>query len=181
IMGDRFRGVTGCWLTTGTRFAELGVMADIEIAPLSDRLSDDEIAELAKQMEKVGAGQLPRSDESHAGPVVEGLDDDAVDELFDRLEAHDLAAEIYLPVEFEGTVEVGNVRVATAPLLLEILDEVKDELLEAEDDEDEEEEEDEDEDEDARSMAADLRQAWKGFYDGASASVERKLPLLIRI
>jgi hypothetical protein len=158
-------------------------MADIEIAPLSDRLSDDEIAELAKQMEKVGAGQLPRSDESHAGPVVEGLDDDAVDELLDRLEAHDLAAEIYLPVEFEGTVEVGNVRVASATLLLEILDEVKDELLEAEEDEDEDEEEDDDddEDEDARSLAADLRQAWKGFHDGASASVERKLPLLIRI
>lgn len=158
-------------------------MADIEIAPLGDRLSDDEIAELAKQMEKVGAGQLPRSDESHAGPVVEGLDDDAVDELLDRLEAHDLAAEIYLPVEFEGTVEVGNVRVASATLLLEILDEVKDELLEDEEDEDEDEEEDDDddEDEDARSLAADLRLAWKGFHDGATAAVERKLPLLIRI
>jgi hypothetical protein len=155
-------------------------MADIEIAPLSDRLSDDEIAELAKQMEKVGAGQLPRSDESHAGPVVEGLDDDAVDELLDRLEAHDLAAEIYLPVEFEGTVEVGNVRVASAPLLLEILDEVKDELLEDEDEEEEEDDEDEEEG-DAPNLAADLRQAWKGFFDGASASVERKLPLLIRI
>lgn len=154
-------------------------MADIEIAPLSDRLSDDEIAELAKQMEKVGAGQLPRSDESHAGPVVEGLDDDAVDELLDRLEAHDLAAEIYLPVEFEGTVEVGNVRVASAALLLEILDEVKDELLE--DEEDEDEDEDDEEDDDAVSLAADLRLVWKGFYEGATASVERKLPLLIRI
>jgi hypothetical protein len=153
-------------------------MADIEIGPLSDRLSDDEIAELARQMEKLGAAQLPRSDDSHAGPVVEGLDDDAVDELFDRLEAHDLAAEIYLPVEFEGTVEVGNLRVASASLLLEMLEEVKDELLEEEEDE---EEEDEEEDDDKPSLAAELRQVWKGFYDGATASVEKKLPLLIRI
>jgi hypothetical protein len=153
-------------------------MAEIEIGPLTDRLSDDEIVELAKQMEKLGAPQLPHGDDSAASAVGDTLDDEVLSEFFDRLEANDAAAEIYLPIEFEGVLEVGGLRIASAPVLIDVLEELKDEL-----DIDEEnvlDEDDEDYDEDAQLLESQLRQAWKLFYAGAQAAVERKLPLHIK-
>jgi hypothetical protein len=152
-------------------------MAEIEIGPLSDRLSDEEIAELSRQMEKLGAPQLPHADDAAAAPVGD-LDDEVLSEFFDRLEVHDAAAEIYLPVEFEGGVEVAELRVGSTSVLLDVLEELKDEL-DIDEDEDEEDEEDE-EDDDRRILDAQLRQAWKLFYDGATAAMERKLPLHIK-
>jgi len=153
-------------------------MAEIEIGPLSDRLSDDDIAELSKQMEKLGAPQLPRADESQATSVADGVDEDALVEFLDRLDVHDLAAEIYLPVEFEGSAEVAGMRVASAAMLLDVLEEVKEEL--ALDEDEEVDEEDEAFDEDRRAIEVELRKVWKYFFDGATSAVERKLPLHIR-
>jgi hypothetical protein len=153
-------------------------MAEIEIGPLTDRLSDDEIAELSKQMEKLGAPQLPHGDDGAAASVGDTLDDEVLTEFFDRLEIADAAAEIYLPVEFDGNVEVAGLRVASAPTLLDVLDELKDEL-----DVDEEnllDEDDEDYDEDQQILEGQLRQAWKLFYSGAQAAMERKLPLHVK-
>jgi hypothetical protein len=153
-------------------------MAEIEIGPLTDRLSDDEIAELARVMEKLGAPQIPRADDTHAAPVGDAFDDDVLSEFFDRLEVHDAAAEIYLPVEFDGAVEVAEMRVASAPVLIDVLEEIKDEL---DIDEDEDDEEDEEEfDDDRRILEAQLRQVWKLFYTGAQAAVERRMPLHIK-
>jgi hypothetical protein len=151
-------------------------MAEIEIGPLTDRLTDEEIAELAAQLEKVGAPQLPRGDESHQATLGDGLDDNALSEFMDRLEGHDAAAEIYLPVEFEGTFEVAELRVASLPLLVEVLEELKDEL----DDEEEEAEDEESYDDDQKILAQQLRQAWKLFYNGANAAIERHLPLHVK-
>jgi hypothetical protein len=150
-------------------------MAELELGPLSDRLSDDEVAELAKQMEKLGAPQLPRSDGEPA-ILADAIDDDTLSEFNDRLEAHDLCAEIYLPIEFEGVVEVGGLRVGSATLLVEVLEEVKDEL----DVEEDEDEEDEDEEDDDRLMDAQLKQLWKVFYSAAQSAVEKKLPLHVK-
>jgi hypothetical protein len=151
-------------------------MAEIEVGPLSDRLSDEEIAELAKQMERLGAPQLPRSD-GEGAVLADGIDDDAMTEFRDRLDAHDLAAEIYLPIEFEGAAEVAGLRVASASALLDALDEVKDEL---DVDEDEDEEEDDEHDDDRDIMEAQLKQLWKIFHDAAQAAMDKKLPLHIR-
>src|SRR5687768_3031397 len=91
--------------------------------------------------------------EIELAPLSETLDEDAMTEFLDRLEAHDLAADIYVPVEFEGRLQVGDYRVASAQLLVDVLEEMKDELdveedkEEYEDDEEEEEEEDEEEEE----------------------------------
>src|SRR5437016_3937333 len=125
-------------------------MAEIEIGPLTDRLSDDEITELARAMEKLGAPQLPRADDTQASAVGDNIDDDALTEFYDRLEVHDLAAEIYLPVEFDGSVEVAGMRVASASVLVDVLEEIKDEL-------DIDEDEDEEEDEDAADFDDDRR------------------------
>ncbi len=153
-------------------------MANIEIGPLTDRLSDDEIADLTARMERMGAPKLPDGDDKEVASVGEGLDDDVLVEFLDRLDGHDVAAEIYLPVEFEGSIEVADLRVGSGPALLEVLEELKDELT-SEGDEDEDEEE-EDEDEDRRIHGRELRRAWKMFNDGALAALERQLPLHIR-
>jgi len=152
-------------------------MAEIEIGPLTDRFNDEEIAELAAHLEKAGAGQLPRADESHQSSLGEGLDDTALSEFMDRLEGHDIAADVYLPVEFDGIFEVADLRVGSLPLLLEVLEELKDEL----DEEEEEEEEDEESyDDDQKILSQQLRQAWKLFNNGATTALERHLPLHIK-
>ena len=152
-------------------------MADIEVMVLAERLSDEEIEELAAGLEQLGAPPLPKAADDSSITIAEELDDDAVNEFLDRLEANDLACEIYLPMEFEGTVEIGDLRVGSSQVLLEALEELKDELTTAED-EDEEYEEDE---EDEPLTAKQLTHLWKLFFEGAQVSVEKKLPLHIQI
>jgi len=160
-------------------------MAEIEIGPLTDRLGDDELAELAGKLERLGAPRLPKEDESAANAVTE-VDGSVLNEFLDRLEAYDLACEIYLPIDFEGRVEIGDYRVGSASALVEVLEEMKDELGEDEDEEEEEEEEaDEDEDDeddeygDLRLLEAKIRRLWKVVYDGAQAALDRRLPLYV--
>ncbi len=156
-------------------------MAEIEIGPLTDRFSDDEIADIARKMEKSGAPSLPRSDESQAANVADDLDGDALTEFMDRLDAHDLAADVYLPVEFDGVLEVANFRVASLPALLDVLDEVRDELDLAEEEDDAEEEADDDDDDSTHdATTAELRVVWRHIYDGAVAAIDRKLPLHVK-
>src|SRR5688500_7937001 len=111
-------------------------MAEIELGPLTDRLNDDEIADLQKRIQKLGVGEMPQPDDA-SSTAVDSLDDDVLSEFLDRLEASDAAAEIYLPVEFDDVLEIAGLRVASAPLLLDVLEELKDEL--AIDEEEEEE------------------------------------------
>jgi len=96
-------------------------------------------------------------------------------EFLDRLEAHDAACEIYLPVEFEGRIEVGEMRVGSAAALLEALEEMKDELAIDEDEDEEEEEEVEFDD----LLDAKLKHVWKLLYDGAQAAIDRHMALML--
>jgi hypothetical protein len=104
------------------------------------------------------------------------MDDNALSEFMDRLEGHDIAADIYLPVEFEGIVEVADLRVGSLPLLLEVLEELKDEL----DDEEEEAEDEESYDDDQKILAQQLRSAWKLFSTGGATAMERHQPLHVK-
>jgi hypothetical protein len=152
-------------------------MAEIEIRPLTDRLSDEEIAELSAQMDKLGAPPLPHSDNNEVVHVGEGLDDNVLAEFFDRLESQDAAAEIYLPVEFEGNMEVAGMRVTSLSHLVEVLDELKDEL---DSEEDEVDEDDDAFDDDSKILSEQLREAWKLFHSGALAAIERHLPMHVK-
>jgi len=154
-------------------------MAEIEIGPLSDRLADDEMAELRKGLEKLGAPKLPIEDDGAAAVIAAGLDDDVLAEFLDRLEAYDMACEIYLPTEFEGRVEVGDLRVGSTPVLIEVLEELKDELA-TEADEDEENADEEDDYEDMEVFEEQLRELWKVVYNGARQAMERRVPLYVR-
>jgi hypothetical protein len=157
-------------------------MAGIDIAPLADRLADDEIDELTTSLKQAGVSRLNHGSDDAATVITEDLDDDILEEFLDRLEVHDLACEIYLPEEFEGRVEVADVRVGSAASLIEVLDEMRDELF-ADEDEDEDyddEDEDEEEEDEGAVIEGKLRHVWKLFYTGAQAAVDRHLPLHIQ-
>src|SRR5450432_2459066 len=117
-------------------------MAEIEIAPLSHRLDDDEMKTLAKLLEEAGAPAFVRADEHVSHTIAARLSEEALTEFLDRLDAHVLGAEIYLPIEFEGRVTVGEYRVASKQGLLDILEEMREELgVDAEEEAEDEEEE----------------------------------------
>jgi hypothetical protein len=155
-------------------------MAEIELAPLSHRLDEDEVRTLARLLKEAGAPEFDKTDEHASHTIAARISEEALTEFLDRLDAHDLGAEIYIPVEFEGRVTVGDYRVASSQALLDVLEEMREELnVDAdEEDEDEEEEEDEDEEEDEGTVIeAQLRQIWHLVADGATESIEKSLPL----
>jgi hypothetical protein len=159
-------------------------MAEIELAPLSHRLDEEEMRTLARRLEEVGAPALGRSDEHASHTIAARLSEEALTEFLDRLDAHDLGAEIYLPIEFEGRVTVGDYRVASTQALLEVLEEMKEELdVDSEDEDEDEEEEDEDEDmeDEGTVIEAQLRHIWQLVADGATESIDKNLPLHLQV
>jgi hypothetical protein len=160
-------------------------MSEIELAPLSETLDDEELKTLLKLLEQAGARMGGNEDQTRH-KIATRLDEDAMTEFLDRLEAHDMAADIYVPVEFEGRLHVGDYRVASAHLLVDVLEEMKDELAveedaeEYEDEEGEEDEEDEEE-EDSTVIEAQLRHIWQLVSDGCNESVEKNVPLHLRV
>ena len=161
-------------------------MAEIELAPLSHRLDEEEVKQLAKKLKDLGVTELDRGEDHSNHTIASRLSEEAMTEFLDRLDAHDLAAEIYLPVEFDGRVTIGDLRVASTQALSDVLDEMKEELGvddEDEGDEDEEEEdEEEDEDEDEGTVIeAQLRHIWHLVADGAAESVDKGMPLHLQV
>jgi hypothetical protein len=157
-------------------------MAEIELAPLSHRLDEDEVRVLAKQLAEAGAPPFERADEHASHTIAARLSEEALTEFLDRLDAHDLGAEIYVPLEFEGRVTVGDYRVASSQALLDVLEEMREELnVDAEDDEDEEEEEEEEDEDEGTVIEAQLRHIWHLVADGATESIEKSLPLHLQV
>jgi hypothetical protein len=165
-------------------------MAKIELGPLSQFLDDGEIKELMKALKKVGVNDLPKSEEA-GGKVGDELDDDVWADFLDRLEAEDVGADLYVPVEFDGVVEVAGLKVASTQVLVDILEDIKDDLdvdpeedEEEEDDDEEEEEyeeeEEEDDDEDLRLKERLMKQVWRSLYAGAKSALDRELPLFVK-
>ncbi|MEA2696877.1 MAG: hypothetical protein QOI66_1148 [Myxococcales bacterium] len=155
-------------------------MAEIELAPLSHRLDDDEMKTLARSLEELGITGLHKADEHSAHTIAARLSEEALTEFLDRLDAHDIGAEIYLPFEFDGRVTVGEYRVASSQSLLEVLEEMKEELDVDSEEEEDEEEEDAEEDE-GTVIEAQLRHIWHLVADGAVESIEKSLPLHLQV
>src|SRR5882724_7688631 len=153
-------------------------MAEIELAPLSHRLDDDEMKTLVRLLDEAGVPRIGKADEHSTHTIAARLSEEALTEFLDRLDAHDIGAEIYLPIEFEGRVTVGEYRVASSQILLDVLEEMREELdVVAEDEEeDEEEEEDDVEEDEGTVIEAQLRHIWHLVADGATESIEKNLP-----
>lgn len=160
-------------------------MAEIELAPLSDRFDEDELKSLARGLTQAGAKYDVEADHP-SKTIAARLSEDAMTEFLDRLEAHDVAAEIFVPVDFDGAFTVGDYRVASSQALAAALEELRDELdVDEEDDEEDEDEEDEEEDDeelaDDSIIAAQLKHIWRLMNDACEESVDRGIPLHVQI
>jgi len=168
-------------------------MATVELGSLSQHLEDDEVSLLTKTLKRHDI-EIPASD-ADTVVVAKDLDDDVVADFFDRLDAHEVSADIYLPVEFDGVVKAGNYRIGSAPALVTILEEMKEELLAEDDDEDDEEyddeddedeyeeEDDEDDDEASRSIRLkddQMRGLWKLLYKASADAAGSTLVLFVK-
>ena len=169
-------------MTAGGAYGTVKRMAEIELAPLSHRLDEDEARLLAKRLAEAGAPAYDRGDEHASHTIAARISEEALTEFLDRLDAHDLGAEIYLPIEFEGRVSVGDYRVGSSQALLDVLEEMREELsVDAEEPEEEEEEEEEEAEDEGSVIEAQLRHIWHLVADGATESIEKGLPLHIQV
>ena len=170
-------------LTARLGCGTVGGMSVIELAPLSDRLDEDEMKSLGRLLEQAGA-KLPAQDDHTTHTFAKRLNEEAMTEFLDRLDAHDIAADIYLPLEFDGPLIVGEFRVASAHSLQETLEEMKEELAiedEEFEDEDEDEEEDAEEIDEGTVIEAQMRNIWQLVTDACSESIEKNYPLHLRV
>ena len=119
-------------------------MATVELGSLSAHLDDEEVQAIRKALRK---HDVTVDDVDHDTVIVaRDLDPDVVADFLDRLDAHDASADIYLPAEFDGVVKAGRYKIGSAPALVHVLEEMKEELLAEDDEEEEEDEGDDDED-----------------------------------
>jgi hypothetical protein len=146
------------------------VMAELKLVSLQDVFSDAQVKKLSRKLKEFGA-DLPEESPDAVG-MEEAISDDQLADFFDRLEAHEIACDIYLPLEFEGRTDMGDgLTVGSAYTLLEALEELREELdLDAE-------EHDEDEDLDYDQAEEQLEYAWQVFAKIANAAVEQRLSL----
>jgi hypothetical protein len=171
-------------LTPDDACSTLSPMAEIELAPLSHRLDEDEVKTLWRLLSEAGAPAPDKADEHASHTIAARLSEEALTEFLDRLDAHDLGAEIYVPVEFEGRVTVGDFRVASSQALMDVLEEMREELnvdAEEEDEDEEEEDEEEEEEDEGTVIEAQLRHIWHLVSDGVTESLEKNLPLHLQV
>ncbi len=149
-------------------------MPELRLIPLDEVLSQNQLQKLGRQLEELGVDEVPLGEDSDA-EFDEVLSEELLTDFMDRLEAHELACDLYLPVEFEGRVEIGDQAVGSAHALLEALEELREELgIEEDEDEDEEEEE-----LDLDVIEEQLRTSWRLFQKAATTCVEKQVPLHI--
>ena len=146
-------------------------MAEIEIAPLTQRLDDHDIAKLLGMLKERGVAKLPRTDGTST-TLGNRIDEDALEEFLDLLTPHEAACDIYLPIDFTGQLDVGDLRIGTTKTLLGALEEIRGDL-----DIEEDEEDDDDPGLDEREYK--LRGLWRLFQQGVEAAQQRRLPLHI--
>ncbi|MBW2731341.1 MAG: hypothetical protein JRH20_03050 [Deltaproteobacteria bacterium] len=146
-------------------------MPELRLIPLQDTMTAEELALLTHKLEELASEALPDEDDSH--DLDDVLSDDQLIDFVDRLEAHDIACDVYLPMEFEGRLELGDHSIGSAHMLMEALEELRDEL-----DIDEDADDDSDDDDvDLEVIEDQLSYAWHVFARGASACITRQIPL----
>lgn len=171
-------------------------MATIELAHLSDHLQAPDL-EAALSAVQTESGETVTSSDQEDSEVLEGnIDDDVFTDFRDRLEANDLDADVYVPVEFDDMVQVGELRVASTQALRVVLESLREDFFvedEKEGDTEEDDAEDdferdlEDSDEAAGYYADEdggielkddqLRHVWRVVFRASRESLDRNMPL----
>jgi hypothetical protein len=171
-------------------------MATVELGPLSEHFEVDQIKALGRVLSEAGAPPLSADDHADLVILDRDLDDDVLTDFFDRLDANDASADVYLPIDFEDVLEVDGLRVGSAHALVLVLDSLKEDFfVEEEDDEEESEEEEDEEYADDEEEAADLfaededavelkderlRHIWRVMHKGAKSAVRKNVCLFVR-
>jgi hypothetical protein len=170
-------------------------MATLELGTLSEHLENDQIKALQRALAESGAPALTADDHAETIVLDRDLDDDVLVDFFDRLDANDASADIYLPTDFEEVIEVDGTRVGSAHALILVLESLKEDFFVEEEEEEEEEDEDfeyeEDEDEEGSELFENddeevevkddrLRHIWRVMHKGAKTSVRKNLCLFVR-
>jgi len=170
-------------------------MATLELGSLQDHLDSDQLRALRTALSDAGAPALPADDHADSVVVERDLDDDIVNDFFDRLEANDASAEVYLPIDFEDIIEVGDMRVGSSHALITVLEGLREDFfIDSSDDEDEDDDEDFDDealdDDDDDLFASDdedtdigderLQRVWHAMNKGARSSVRKNVALFVR-
>lgn len=144
-------------------------MAELRLLPLEDTLAAQQITHLRRELAELGVDELAQGDDD--ADLDEVITEDQLTDFMDRLDAHDLACDIYLPVEFEGTVDINETTVGSAYTLIDALEELKEELGI------DEESDDDDDDLDMEVIEEQLRFTWRAFLRAANTCVDRQVPL----
>ena len=157
-----------------TTFEGGSQMPELKLVPLDELLSEADRKVLMSELAELDVVELPPEMDDDA-EVEEPLGDDHFADFLARLDAMDMAASIYLPVDFDGIVEVGDHTVGSATMLQEALEELREELELVEDPE-----EDDDEDGiDMEMIEERIRFTWHVFLRAANTCIDRQLPLLL--
>lgn len=171
-------------------------MATIELAHLSDHLDSEQISLATKAFQAEVDEAIDLNSDEDTQILDSSIDDDIFVDFRDRLEANDLDADIYVPIEFEETLTIGEVRFGSTYALQLVLESLREDFFvededgdievdETDDDFEREAEEDDgdsyDGDDDAGTEMKDelLRSVWRMLYKGAEASIEANLPLFL--
>ena len=171
-------------------------MATLELSSLSEHLENDQVKSVQRALVESGAPPLGADDHAETIVLDRDLDDDVLVDFFDRLDANEASADIYLPIDFEDILEVDGLRVGSAHALILVLESLKEDFfVEEEKDEEEEEEDDDEADDDEEEDAAELfeadedevelkderlRHIWRVIHKGAKTSVKKNLCLFVR-
>lgn len=168
-------------------------MASIEVGPLAHNLDEEELAALEEAFEDADI-DLSLEEDAESRLIDGDIDEVLFDDFLDRLDANNLACDIYVASDFEEVIEVGDYRVGSAPALINVLEEMRDDIFEEEEEEEVEEEEgflesfDEDEEEledsepaPAGDLSSDyMRYLWKTLLDAARVCVAEETALYLR-
>lgn len=157
-------------------------MAELDVGLLADRLGEDEVERALRKVRKhLGEPgfELPMGDTSAASTQHDKLDDGAVSELLDRLDAEELGCDYFIPVDFEGKIDLGDYSLGSLPSLLEVLEEMMDDLDIEDPDADQDDPDEDDFESDMELLQARIRHVWRAFYQAAQAAMEASLTLSV--
>ena len=153
-------------------------MAELRLLPLDEILNPPEIDKIVTQLLELGIKSLPTGDD--IADLDNAIADDQMADFLDKLEAHDVAYDIYLPVEFDTQLEVGDYRFGSVYALADALEELRDELdIDGDVDEEDPQDEDEAEGRQLEYVEEQLAAAWRIFARAAAACISRQMPFQV--
>ena len=104
-------------------------MASLELGPLSNHLQPKQIKALQQALTDSGSPRSEISDDPETTTIPLNVEEVVLSELLDRLDANDALADVYVPGDFDIILDVAGYRVGSTQMLVEILEELRDELL----------------------------------------------------